>query len=155
MRTEPDLPQADCAKAQRTGHTVAALGRPLAALLLCYAGATLVHFAHNAQYLKAYPNLPSAWSRTEVWLAWLGITALGACGCLLHLAGHQRSGLALLAVYAALGLDSLGHYVVAPFSAHTPGMNLTILVEVGAAAAVLLCVLPLLWRSLARPAGTG
>ena len=46
--------------------------------------------------------------------------------------------LMLLAVYAALGLDSMGHYVVAPLSAHTTMMNATILLEVGAAGLVLL-----------------
>jgi hypothetical protein len=44
----------------------------------------------------------------------------------------------LLAIYAALGLDSLGHYVLAPLSAHSSMMNTTILLEVGTAALVLL-----------------
>jgi hypothetical protein len=39
-----------------------------------------------------------------------------------------------VAVYAALGLDSLGHYVLAPMSAHTVAMNSTILLDVTAAA---------------------
>jgi hypothetical protein len=32
--------------------------------------ASLLHFAHNAQYLAQYPNLPPSWSRAEVYLAW-------------------------------------------------------------------------------------
>jgi hypothetical protein len=44
-------------------------------------------------------------------------------------------------VYAIFGLDSLGHYVVAPMSKHTLAMNTTILSEVAAAALVLLAVL--------------
>jgi hypothetical protein len=50
--------------------------------------------------------------------------------------GYQLVGLLLLAVYAALGLDSLAHYVVASLSDHTAVMNLTILLEVTAAALV-------------------
>ncbi len=51
--------------------------------------------------------------------------------------GFPRMGLLLLGVYALLGLDSLGHYIVASFSEHTLAMNLTILLEVTAAALVL------------------
>ena len=46
-------------------------------------------------------------------------------------------GLALLAAHAMAGLDGLGHYVLAPFSAHSAAMNSTIVVEVAAAAFVL------------------
>lgn len=41
-----------------------------------------------------------------------------------------------LALAAALGLDSLGHYILAPMSSHTTAMNATILAEVVAAALV-------------------
>jgi hypothetical protein len=139
----------------RVAPANAAIGRPLAVLLGCYAAASLVHFAHNAQFLGDYPNLPPSWSGAEVWFAWLGMTAVGAGGCLLLLRGHARCGLVLLALYAAFGLDSLGHYLVAPFFAHTWMMNLTILLEVTAAAALLLCVLPLLWRALATHGRSG
>lgn len=66
------------------------------------------------------------------------MTALGGLGALLVYRGRETIGLMLLAVYAALGLDSLGHYVVAPLSAHSAMMNISILLEVGAAALVLL-----------------
>ena len=46
-------------------------------------------------------------------------------------------GLAMLVGYAALGRDSLGHYVLAPVSAHSLAMNSTILAEVTAAALML------------------
>jgi hypothetical protein len=39
----------------------------------------------------------------------------------------------LLAAYAALGFDGLGHYAVAPMAHHTLGANITILSEVAAA----------------------
>jgi hypothetical protein len=110
----------------------------LGAALIAFAIASLVHFTHNAEYLRDYPNMPSGWMRGHVYLAWLGMTALGLAGWLLFVRGWRRTGLALLLVYAVLGLDSLGHYVLAPMSAHTVAMNATILAEVAAAAVVLL-----------------
>jgi len=110
---------------------------PLLALLLIYGLASLVHFIHNAEFLPEYPGLPQTWTRAGVYLAWLAITAVGVLGWFLLSRGLVVAGLSTLAVYAALGLDSLGHYVVAPVSAHTFAMNSTILVEVTAAALVL------------------
>ena len=52
--------------------------------------------------------------------------------------GLPRTGLAFLVVYAALGLDSLGHYMVAPMSAHSLAMNASILSEAAAAAILLI-----------------
>jgi hypothetical protein len=112
--------------------------RPLFLLLAVYAVASLVHFVHNAEFLGDYPGLPTTWSRGGVYLAWIGMTALGGVGALLVYRARESIGLMLLAVYAALGLDSLGHYAVAPLSAHSSMMNTTILLEVGAAALVLL-----------------
>ena len=111
--------------------------RVLPVLLLGYALASLVHFVHNAEFLAEYPNLPVSWTRAGVYGAWVGLTALGAGGWLLFARGYRLAGLLLLAVYAGLGLDSLGHYVGASPSQHTPAMNVTILLEVGAAALVL------------------
>lgn len=112
--------------------------RLLFLLLAVYAAASLVHFVHNAEFLGDYPGLPDWWSRGGVYLAWVAMTAVGAVGALLVHRARALIGLMLLAVYAALGLDSLGHYVVAPLSAHTVMMNATILLEVGAAGLVLL-----------------
>jgi len=112
--------------------------RVLPLLLLGYALASLVHFVHNAEFLAEYPNLPASWTRAGVYGAWTGLTAVGATGWLLFARGYRFAGLLLLAVYAGLGLDSLGHYVVASPSQHTPAMNATILLEVGAAALVLI-----------------
>jgi hypothetical protein len=55
--------------------------------------------------------------------------------------GFLLAGLVVLALYAALGLDSLGHYLLAPLSAHTLMMNSTILAEVTAAGLVLVEVM--------------
>ena len=111
--------------------------RTLLILVLLYVLASLVHFIHNAEYLPEYPGLPPSWTRSGVYLAWLGMTALGLCGWWLVSRGHVTAGALVLAAYALCGLDSLGHYFVAPFSAHTGAMNATILVEVAAAALVL------------------
>jgi hypothetical protein len=120
----------------------------LVVLLLTYAVASLVHFVHNAEFLGDYPNMPASWSRAGVYSAWLGMTGVGVCGWLLLVRGSARTGLLLLAIYSALGLDSLGHYMLAPMSAHTIAMNATILLEVTAAAALLMGVLRLLARCM-------
>ena len=120
--------------------------RTLFVLAFVYAVASLIHFTHNAEFIADYPNMPASWSRSGVYLVWAAMTALGAAGLLLVARGYRIAGLLVLAAYAALGLDSLGHYVLAPFSAHTLAMNSTILVEVTAAALVLVEVM----RQLAK-----
>lgn len=111
--------------------------RSLLIVLLVFGAASLVHFIHNAELIRDYPGLPPSWTRSGVYLAWLGMTAVGVFGWRLLLRGHELAGLLVLAGYSLAGLDSLGHYVVAPFSAHTSMMNLTILMEVTAAMLVL------------------
>lgn len=106
----------------------------LMVLLLAYGAASLVHYAHNAEFLADYPNMPAWLSRAKVHVAWLGVTAIGVLGYLLVRRGHQLSGLCVIALYAALGFDGLGHYRLAPLSAHTAAMNLTIWLEVATAA---------------------
>ena len=123
----------------------------LAALLLWYVVASLVHFTHNAEYLNDYPNLPPWLTRGGVYLAWLGETSLGILGYVLYRSGWRLTGLALVGVYAAFGFDGLLHYIRAPFDAHTFGMNFTILFEVVAAALLLARVLLLAW--ILRPGG--
>ena len=110
-------------------------------LLLVYAVASLVHFTHNAEHLAEYPNLPSSWSRADVYVAWIAMTLVGVIGWLFVSRGWILTGLCVLVGYALLGLDSLGHYVVAPLSAHTLTMNATILAEVVAAGLVLVEVM--------------
>lgn len=112
--------------------------RILLTLLAIFATASLIHFTHNAEFIADYPNLPRSWSAMHVYLAWIGMTTIGVVGWILMSRGLLIAGLLTLAVYAALGLDSLGHYVLAPMSAHTVAMNATILAEVTAAGCVLL-----------------
>jgi drug/metabolite transporter (DMT)-like permease len=125
--------------------------RGLLILLLTYCGASLIHFIHNAEFLSHYPGLPASWSSFGVYLAWVVMTVIGAMGSVLYFRGYRRVGLAILAVYAALGLDSLGHYVLAPLSSHTTAMNSTILMEVGAAALVLCEVVRRAFGEMRRP----
>ena len=105
-------------------------------LLIIYSIASLAHFIHNAEFLRDYPGLPATWTRGGVYGAWLGMTAVGIFGWLLVRGRYPVVGLLLVCVYAALGMDSLGHYVVAPMAAHSSMMNVTILLEVAAGAAV-------------------
>lgn len=119
-------------------------GRALPGLLVLYCIAGFVHFAHNAEFLPDYPNLPAWLTRVQVYAVWIGITALGVLGYCLVLAGRRLVGLGILAIYAAIGFDGLLHYTRAPFAAHTGTMNLTIWSEVVAAALLLAAVLALL-----------
>lgn len=114
--------------------------RLLGGLVLSYLAASLLHFAHNAEYLSDYPNLPPWLTRPEIYLVWSGLAALGIAGYVLCRIGLQLSGLCLLGIYAAFGFDGLLHYTRAPFEAHSAAMNFTILFEVAAAAALLLAV---------------
>lgn len=124
----------------------ARLPRTLAVLLALYAASSLTHFAHNAAYLADYPNLPAWLTRADVYLAFLAETLVGLSGLTLLVRGEVRVGLLILALYALLGFDGLAHYQRAPFAAHTPLMNFTILTEV-AAAALLIIYLGVLARA--------
>ena len=44
--------------------------------------------------------------------------------------GYPKAGLLLLAAYAAMGIESLGHYMRASIWHHTLAMNASILIEV-------------------------
>jgi len=112
----------------------------LAIALGAYCAASLLHFAHNAEFAADYPNLPASITRETVYLAWLGIASIGAIACLLLWRGYQIAGLAVIATYAALGFDGLLHYDLAPVSAHSGMMNFTIWLEVAAAAILLFVV---------------
>jgi hypothetical protein len=126
--------------------TVARARQALQWILILYAAATLLHFAHNAEYLAQYPNLPTWWSRADVYAIWCGITALGFVGYMLYVRDHRGVGLAFLALYAGLGFGGLLHYTRASIAHHSATMNITIWTE-GAAATLLLINLAVLWLS--------
>jgi len=119
-------------------------------LLAVYCGASLLHFAHNAQFLSDYPNLPHWLTQSKVYFAWLAVTAVGVLGVVLLRRRRRVLGLLVIAAYAALGFAGLDHYWVAPLSAHTFMMNATILFEVAAASLLLIAAATLLLRH-ARP----
>lgn len=110
----------------------------LLVLCLAYAAASLLHFTHNAEFLAEYPNMPAWLSRAKVYAAWLGLTAVGVAGYCLVRRGYQLAGLLVIAAYAALGFDSLSHYLVAPLAAHTAMMHFTIWLDVSTAALLLI-----------------
>jgi hypothetical protein len=126
------------------GHTP----RALLVLLLAYSAASLFHHVHNAEFLPQYPNMPAWLSPAQVYAAWLGVTLVGVAGYLLVRRGYQLAGLSAIAAYAALGFDGLGHYSVAPLSAHTMTMNLTIWLEVATALLLLVAVAGFLARRM-------
>jgi hypothetical protein len=122
----------------------------LSFLLLAYGAASLFHYAHNAAFLDAYPNMPAWLSSARVYAAWLCVTGIGLFGYLLVRRGYRLAGLVVIAVYGALGLDGLGHYGLAPISAHTFTMNLTIWLEAVTAVLLLVTVADLVVRQLRR-----
>jgi hypothetical protein len=108
--------------------------------LLAYAAASLFHHVHNATFLGAYPNLPAWLSPAQVYAAWAVVTAVGVLGYLLLRSRHALSGLAVLGLYAVLGLAGLDHYARAPVAAHSHMMNLSIGCEVTTAVLLLIVV---------------
>jgi len=119
--------------------TITARNR-VVALLILYLAASFLHFAHNAEFLNDYPNLPDWLTRSRVYVAWTGLAAIGVAGLALYLRGWQSCGLLLMGLYAAFGFDGLLHYSRAPFGAHTIAMNFTIWFEAATAAALLIAV---------------
>lgn len=109
-------------------------------VLIAYAGAGFLHHMHNARFLERYPGMPGWLSPAVVYGAWLTATAIGVAGYVLWRRGQRWFGIGLLAAYAVYGLDSLAHYWLAPPSAHSLGMNVTIWLEVAAAAALLAAI---------------
>ena len=128
------------------------MGKDLPKLFLALAAAYFVtslgHFGHNAEFICEYPNLPVWLTRAKVYAAWAAITSVGAVGFFLIRQRFIAAGLLLVAAYAALGFDGLGHYAVAPMELHTFMSNLTILSEVAAAALLLPVTLYLLTSRL-------
>jgi len=116
-------------------------------LTVFYGFASLLHFAHNAQYLEDYPNLPVWLTRSEIYATWLVIAAIGGVGYVFYRRGWRIAGLSVLFIYAAIGFDGLLHYGRAPMAAHTVAMNATIWFEVVAAALLLIAVVTRVARS--------
>ena len=110
--------------------------RALLVLLLLAIGASALHYTHNAAFFDDYPNEPVWLSPQRIDLLWFVITPLGVAGYAWLRTGWRRLGLGALYLYSALGLGVLAHYWLAPPSAHTATMNLTIGLEAATAAAL-------------------
>lgn len=110
----------------------------LAVLMIIYGAASLIHFVHNAVYIKEYPNLPRWITPVGIYTSWFAIAAVGALGYGLRRKVSSTLGLLAIALYALLGFGGLDHYVIAPIGAHSIAMNATIIVEVSAASALLI-----------------
>lgn len=114
-------------------------------LVACYTLASLAHFTHNAEYIAFYPGLPAWMTKESVYIAWVGVAAIGllAMGALTR--GWGRAGVLLLGAYGLLGTYGLLHYTLALCSEHTLATNVTIWAEVAlgvalaCAAAVTFC----------------
>ena len=118
--------------------------RVLLALTAAYFLTSFGHFSHNAEFICEYPNLPAWLTRAQVYVVWAAITSVGVVGLLFMRKKLVATGLVLMAVYAVMGFDGLGHYAVAPMELHPLVANITILSEVVAAALLLPVVLWLL-----------
>ncbi len=119
-------------------------------LLAVYCCASLIHFAHNAEYIAFYPNMPLWITRENVYWVWLAITAVGIAG-MIALSLGWRTGAALLFVaYGGFGLDGLGHYALALCSQHTLAMNFTIWFEVLAGSTLAVCAAIYLHKIIAE-----
>lgn len=126
------------------------LPKPVWLLIALYFCASLLHFAHNAEYIAYYPSMPGWLTREKVYLFWLAVTAPGVVGLALSRFGWKVTGALCLAVYGALGLDGLGHYSLALCSEHTWAMNATIWFEALAGSLLALCSVVLAVRVRSR-----
>ncbi|MEP6720850.1 MAG: hypothetical protein ABJA77_05360 [Variovorax sp.] len=126
------------------------LPKLLIVLAAVYFLTSLGHFSHNAEFICEYPNLPGSLTRAKVYAVWTAITLVGVLGFVLIRQRLVAAGLGLVALYATLGFDGLGHYALAPMAWHTRTANITILSAVVAAALLLTVTLALLVARLRK-----
>lgn len=90
--------------------------------------------------------MPAWLSPAGVYGAWLAVSAVGLSGFLLMRRQRQLAGLIVVGIYGILGLAGLDHYALAPTSAHTLAMNLSIWLEVATAVVLLAAVVTFMLR---------
>jgi hypothetical protein len=110
-----------------------------------------VHFAHNAEYIALYPNMPAGLQREDVYLVWLAITAVGAAAAAMWLHGWRVAAGVAAGLYGAAGLAGLAHYTLALCSEHTLAMNMTIWFEAIAGSALAVAAFRYSARSALAP----
>jgi hypothetical protein len=132
----------------RLSITSPLLPKPAWAFLGLYFAASLAHFAHNAEYIAYYPNMPSWLTREQVYLAWLAVTGVGVFAFALLRMGWRLAGAACLLAYGALGLDGLAHYSLALCSEHTLATNVTIWAEAITGIALAVCCAAIIGKRL-------
>ena len=123
-----------------TPEREAAKSKLLLGFLLAYMVGSFIH----AQFIAEYPNMPGGFPVSVAYFVWGVATLVGLLGYYFARRGHELLGLGAVGVYAAYGLMVLGHYTLAPISAHTMGANLTIALELVTAALLLGTVIVLL-----------
>ena len=107
----------------------AARSNLLLGFLMAYMVGSFIHHFHNAQFIDEYPNMPTGFPVAIAYVVWGGVTAVGLAGYYFARRGHELIGLLGVGIYAAYGLLVLGHYRLAPMSAHSVGANVTIWLE--------------------------
>jgi hypothetical protein len=120
-------------------------------LLTVYFVASSAHFVHNAAYIAYYPNMPSWITPNRVYLAWLVVTTVGISGLVAVRLQLHAAAAVFIALYGALGLDGLAHYMLAMCSAHTVMTNVTIWSEAISGFCLLLASAALVTRQALRP----
>lgn len=123
--------------AMRAARRPKKLPTVLLVLTAAYFLTSLGHFSYNAEFICEYPNLPAWLTRAQVYAVWAAISSVGVVGLLFMRKKYMATGLLLVAIYAALGFDGLGHYALAPIEFHPLMANVTILSEVVTAALLL------------------
>ncbi|WP_143012484.1 hypothetical protein [Variovorax sp. EL159] len=123
-------------------------------LVAVYFVASLAHFAHNAEFIAFYPNMPAWLTREQVYLVWLAITSLGVAGLFVARLGLHALGVLLVGAYGAFGLDGLAHYTLALCSEHTLATNLTIWAEAASGLVLMLASALLLARRITHRRGS-
>ena len=123
----------------RIAARLAQLPRHIWWLIALYCCASFVHFAHNAEYIAFYPNMPLWITRENVYWVWLAITAFGVAAVVASSLGWRVIAALLIIAYGSFGLDGLGHYALALCSQHTLAMNFSIWFEVLAGALLAVC----------------
>lgn len=113
---------------------------PLAALVWMNLVASALHFADNVVHYDAYPEPRWISSGHVVDVLWFAITPLLLAGAWYRARGPAMLGRLLLAAYGVLSFGALGHYFYGSPASMSLRMNALILLEAGAALALLVAV---------------